>query len=97
MVAFPSPAAPDERPERAHAPVQEACEELAVSDLLLRHCTGMARRVRPRRSIATVSVDNSELFACFLHGGVRTFGSLVRHARALRGVGRSWGRRPGGL
>ena len=71
-------------------------EGVTVSDLLLRHCTGMARRVRPRRSIAAVSVDNSELFACFLHGGVRTFGSLVRRSGGeegdhyvLRGLGKA--------
>ena len=71
-------------------------EGVTVSDLLLRHCTGMARRVRPRRSIASVYVDNSELFACFLRGGVRTFGSLVRRSGGgeydhyvLRGLGKA--------
>ena len=46
--------------------------------LLAEHSTAVVRRVRSRRSIFSVSVDGDELIACFLHGGVRTFGSLVR-------------------
>ena len=61
-------------------------EGVAVSDLLRRHCTGMARRVHPLRSIASVSVAKNELLACFSYAGVRTFGSLVRRRRG--GVGR---------
>lgn len=46
--------------------------------LLARHSTAVVRRVRTRRSILSVSVDVDELIICFLHGGVRTFGSFVR-------------------
>lgn len=56
-------------------------EGVAVSDLLRRHCTGMARRVHPLRSLTSVSVVKGELLACFSYAGVRTFGSLVRRRR----------------
>lgn len=56
-------------------------EGVAVSDLLRRHCTGMARRVHPLRSLASVSVAKDELLACFSYGGIRTFGSLVRRRK----------------
>lgn len=59
------------------------------------YCTGMARRVRAGRSLASVSIVKDELLACFLYGGVRTFGSFVRRRRVgvdryvLRGLGRA--------
>ena len=46
--------------------------------LLAEHSTAVVRRVNGRRSILSVSVDGDELIACFLHGGVRTFGSFVK-------------------
>ena len=46
--------------------------------LLAEHSTAVVRRVNSRRSIRSVSVDGDELIVCFLHGGVRTFGSFVR-------------------
>ena len=52
--------------------------DVTVSDLLHSCVTGMARKVRPGRSLASVSVDKGELLVCFLHKGVRTFGPLVR-------------------
>lgn len=70
-------------------------EGVAVSDLLRCHCTGMARRVRPGRSLASVSVVRGELLACFSYGGVRTYGTLaLRRAGGvdryvLRGLGRA--------
>ena len=70
-------------------------EGVAVSDLLRGHCTGMARRVRPGRSVSSVSVVKGELLACFSYRGVRTFGSLVRRRRGgvdfyvLRGLGKA--------
>lgn len=51
---------------------------MTARDLLARHCTAVVRRARGRRSILSVSVDGDELIACFLHGGMRTSGSLVR-------------------
>lgn len=45
--------------------------------LLAEHGTAVVRRVSGRRSFLSVSVDGDEVIACFLHGGVRTFGSLV--------------------
>ena len=53
-------------------------EDVTVYDLLHSCVTGMARMVRPGRSLASVSVDKDELLVCFLHRGIRTFGSLVR-------------------
>ena len=70
-------------------------EGVSVSDLLHCHCTGMARRVRPGRSLASVSVVKGELLACFSYGGVRTYGSLVLRRTGgidryvLRGLGRA--------
>ena len=56
--------------------------------LLAEHSTAVVRRVRSRRSILSVSVDGDELIACFLHGGVRTFGSLVRRDDGPGGTSR---------
>lgn len=53
-------------------------EGVTVSDLLGRSITGMARKVNRIRSLASVSVARDELLVCFLHGGVRTFGSFVK-------------------
>lgn len=43
-----------------------------------RHATAIARRAARRRSIPSAAVDGDDLTACFLQGGVRMFGSLVR-------------------
>ena len=70
-------------------------EGVAVSDLLRRHCTGMARMVHPLRSLTSVSVVKGELLACLSYAGIRTFGSLVRRRRGgvdfyvLRGLGKA--------
>ena len=46
--------------------------------LLAEHSTAVVRRVRGLRSIFSMYVDGDELIVCFLHGGVRTFGSFVK-------------------
>ena len=53
-------------------------EGVTVSDLLDRSVIGMARRVHRLRSLVSVSVARDELLVCFLHGGIRTFGSFVK-------------------
>ena len=56
--------------------------------LLTRHRTAIVRRVNIRRSILSVSVARDELIACFLYGGVRTFGSLVKRDDGPGGTSR---------
>ncbi len=61
---------------------------MTARDLLARHCTAVVRRARGRRSALSVSVDGDELIACFVHGGVRTFGPLVRRDGGQGGASR---------
>ena len=56
--------------------------------LLARHSTAVVRRARGRRSILSVSVDESELIVCFLRGGTRTFGTFAREDGGPRGASR---------
>ena len=53
-------------------------EAMTVEKLLAGCRTAIVRRANRRRSVLSVSVDGSELIVCFLHEGVRTFGSFVK-------------------
>lgn len=53
-------------------------EGMTARRLLAEHRTAVVRRVSGRRSIFSVYVDRGELIACFLYGGVRTFGSFAK-------------------
>lgn len=60
--------------------------QIKVPDLLTKHRTAIIRRVHAKRSLLAVSAAKKELIICFMHRGVRTYGTFVRKNDPERGA-----------